>query len=261
MNRLECLQRRLDALDSTSCQAAWPAQAVKPSNTLPAEGSAWARRFFLRSAALAGATLCLGLGMGAAAGEAMAASSANAGTLLIVGDSLSAEYGLARGTGWVALLEKRLASTRPGMKVVNASISGDTTSGGLARLPALLSTHKPSHVVIELGGNDALRGLPLKGTRDNLTRMVRSSQAAGAKVVLVGMMVPPNFGKRYADEFAAVFPAVAQDTKAAVAPFFLKGVADRVDARDWFQPDGIHPLAKAHPVMLDNVWPALKPLL
>ena len=181
-------------------------------------------------------------------------------TILIVGDSLSAEYGLARGTGWVSLLEKRLAS-RPGTKVVNASISGDTTSGGAARLPALLKTHKPTHVIIELGANDALRGLPLKATRDTLDGMVRSSQATGAKVVLVGMMMPPNFGRRYAEDFAGIFPAVASARSVPVVPFFLKGVADRNDARDWFQPDGIHPLAKAHPVMLDNVWPALAPLL
>jgi acyl-CoA thioesterase-1 len=183
-------------------------------------------------------------------------------TILVVGDSLSAEYGLARGSGWVALLEKRLAASRGAqVKVVNASISGDTTSGGAARLPALLKTHQPTHVVIELGGNDALRGLPLKATRETLDTMVRACQAIGAKVVLVGMMMPPNFGRRYAEDFAAIFPAVASARSVSVVPFLLKGVADRPDARDWFQPDGIHPLAKAHPVMLDNVWPVLAPLL
>ena len=214
----------------------------------------------------AGSALLLGLGLGLniATGSAAWAGKATAGkpaTILILGDSLSAEYGLVRGTGWVSLLEKRLASSHPGTKVVNASISGETTSGGASRLPALLSTHRPTHVVIELGANDALRGLPLKGTQQTLDRMVRASQAAGARVLLVGMMVPPNFGKRYADEFAAIYPAVAKGTSAAVAPFFLKGVADRPDARDWFQPDGIHPLARAHPLMLDNVWPALVSLL
>lgn len=208
-----------------------------------------------------GLGLNLGLGAPAWAATGKASASGKPATILILGDSLSAEYGLARGAGWVALLEKRLANARPGTKVVNASISGETTSGGAARLPALLSTHRPTHVVIELGANDALRGLPLKGTRQTLDRMVRASQAAGARVLLVGMMVPPNFGKRYADEFAAIYPAVAKDTSAAVAPFFLKGVADRTDARDWFQADGIHPLARAHPLMLDNVWQALAPLL
>jgi len=181
-------------------------------------------------------------------------------TILIVGDSLSAEYGLARGTGWVALLTRRVAS-RPDTRVVNASISGETTSGGLTRLPALLRQHRPTHVVIELGANDALRGLPIASTRSNLTRMVQQSRAMGARVVLVGMMLPPNFGKRYAEDFAAVFPAVAKAESTAVVPFFLQGVADRADARDWFQADGIHPLAKAHPVMLENVWRALGPLL
>lgn len=206
--------------------------------------------------------LGMGLGLGALPLSAWSATQAKAApvTLLIVGDSLSAEYGLTRGTGWVALLERRLA-LRPGARVINASISGDTTSGGAARLPALLTTHRPTHVLIELGGNDALRGLPIKGTQDNLLRMTRLSQAAGAKVLLLGMMVPPNLGRRYADEFAAMYPAVAAQTSAALAPFFLKGVADRPDARDWFQSDGIHPLAKAHPLMLDNVWPALAPLL
>lgn len=182
-------------------------------------------------------------------------------TVLIVGDSLSAEYGLARGAGWVALLEGRLAQQGIAAQIVNASISGETTSGGRTRLPALLKQHRPTHVVIELGGNDALRGFPVSATRDNLNAMTQASQAAGAKVLLVGMQVPPNYGKRYADDFAAVFARVAQERKVALVPFLLKGVADRTDARDWFQADGIHPQAKAHPVMLDNVWRGLKPLL
>ena len=182
-------------------------------------------------------------------------------TVLIVGDSLSAEYGLSRGLGWVALLEARLAQQGIAAQVVNASISGETTSGGRTRLPALLKQHRPTHVVIELGGNDALRGFPLRSTRDNLDAMVEASQAAGAKVLLVGMQVPPNYGKRYSDDFAALFGRVAQERRAALVPFLLRGVADRADAREWFQPDGIHPQAKAHPVMLDNVWRELKPLL
>ena len=183
-------------------------------------------------------------------------------TLLVVGDSLSAEYGLPRGQGWVALLEARLK--QPGQKpyaVVNASISGDTTSGGRARLGALLNRHKPRLVIIELGGNDALRGLPLASTRENLSAMTKAAKASGAKVLLLGMQVPPNYGAAYGREFAGLFSQVAADQKTALLPFLLKNVADRADAGDWFQPDRIHPLARAHPLMLDNVWPVLLPLL
>ena len=181
--------------------------------------------------------------------------------ILVVGDSLSAEYGLPRGSGWVALLEQRLASRRIAARVVNASVSGDTTAGGRSRLPALLAEHKPTHVVIELGGNDALRGLPLEMTRANLTEMARASRAAGARVLLVGMQVPPNYGRRYSDDFAALFGEVARAEGAALVPFLLKGVADSTDAEALFQPDRIHPNAQAQPIMLDNVWPALQRLL
>jgi acyl-CoA thioesterase I len=191
----------------------------------------------------------------------LSGQSASARKVLILGDSLSAEYGLARGAGWVALLEARLTQQGVAAQVINASISGETTSGGRTRLPALLQQQRPTHVVIELGGNDALRGFPVRSTQDNLEAMTKAAQAAGAKVLLVGMQVPPNYGKRYAEDFAAVFARVAQERKVALVPFLLKGVADRADARDWFQADGIHPLAKAHPVMLDNVWVGLKPLL
>ena len=187
---------------------------------------------------------------------------AAAPTLLVVGDSLSAEYGLQRGQGWVALLEARLKKVgKKPYAVVNASISGDTTSGGRARLAALLSRHKPSLVIIELGGNDALRGLPLASSRENLLAMVKAAKAAGAKVLLLGMQVPPNYGAAYGREFAGLFTQVAADQKTALLPFLLKGVADRKDAEDWFQPDRIHPLARAHPLLLDNVWPVLQPLL
>lgn len=182
-------------------------------------------------------------------------------TLMIVGDSLSAEYGLPRGSGWVALLEKRIAAERLRWRVVNASISGDTTSGGRARLPALLREHRPDLVVIELGGNDALRGLPLANTRDNLTAMARAAKAAGAQVVIVGIEVPPNYGRRYLDEFIAGFGQVAKAEGTALVPMLLKGVADVPDAERWFQPDRIHPRAEAQPKMLDNVWPVLRPLL
>jgi len=179
----------------------------------------------------------------------------------VVGDSLSAEYGLARGAGWVALMEKRIAGEGLPVKVVNASISGDTTSGGRSRLPALLTAHRPHTVVIELGGNDALRGLPLGSTRDNLTAMARAAKAAGAKVLIAGMAVPPNYGRRYGDEFLALFAQVAKSEGTALVPFFLAGVADGPDPVALFQPDRIHPKAEAQPRLLDNVWPVLRPLL
>jgi len=182
-------------------------------------------------------------------------------TIVVVGDSLSAEYGLKRGSGWVALLEARLAQTKTAASVVNASISGDTTSGGRSRLPGLLAQHKPNIVVIELGGNDALRGLPLAMTRDNLTAMTKAAKAAGAKVLLVGMQLPPNYGRQYGEEFAGLFAVVAKAEGAALVPFLLKGVADGPQADTLFQADRIHPKEAAHPVMLDNVWQVLKPLL
>jgi acyl-CoA thioesterase-1 len=189
------------------------------------------------------------------------AATSPARTLLVVGDSLSAEYGLARGTGWVALLEKKLAGERLGFKVVNASISGDTTSGGRSRLPALLAEHKPQVVVIELGGNDALRGLPLAMTEANLVEMVRQAKAAGARVLLAGITVPPNYGRSYGEAFLALFPKVAKAQGTALVPFILAGVADGADAEAMFQADRIHPKAEAHPRILGNVWPALRPLL
>jgi acyl-CoA thioesterase-1 len=189
-------------------------------------------------------------------------AAAEAPVILVVGDSLSAEYGLKAGAGWVALLQARLgAEQKKPHRVVNASISGDTTAGGRSRLPAALRMHKPAIVILELGGNDALRGLPLSSTRDNLLAMARAAQAAGAKVIVVGMQVPPNYGASYGREFEGLFAEVAKQAKAGLVPLLLKGVADRADALEWFQPDRIHPLAKAHPQMLDNVWPALKPLL
>jgi acyl-CoA thioesterase I len=182
-------------------------------------------------------------------------------TILVVGDSLSAEYGLQRGTGWVALLEKQLLAEKINAKVVNASISGDTTSGGVARLAPLLAQYKPSQVIIELGGNDALRGLPLKQTELNLGKMTQAAQKAGAKVLILGMQVPPNYGADYGARFAATFEAVAKAQKAALLPFLLKGVADGPDSANNFQNDRIHPKAEAHPAILANVWPELKKLL
>ncbi len=203
----------------------------------------------------------LSLAAAAAGGHAAAAQGARGATILVLGDSMSAEYGLARGTGWVALLAQRLAQQKIAAEVVNASISGDTTAGGRARLPALLAQHRPGIVVIELGGNDALRGLPLQSTEDNLTAMAQAARQAGARVLLVGMQVPPNYGADYTRRFAALFQSVAQAQKAALVPFLLQGVADRPEPARLFQADRIHPTAQAQPTMLDNVWPALKKLL
>jgi acyl-CoA thioesterase-1 len=181
--------------------------------------------------------------------------------ILVVGDSLSAEYGLQRGSGWVALMQARLTAEKSEAKVVNASISGDTTSGGRSRLTALLSQHQPGIVIIELGANDALRGLPLDMTQDNLKSMTQAAQTAGAKVLLVGMQMPPNYGQDYSKRFAATFVDVSKQTKAALVPFLLKGVADAPNATALFQADRIHPVEAAHPVILDNVWPSVKKLL
>jgi acyl-CoA thioesterase I len=197
---------------------------------------------------------------GLCVGPAMAAAPPRI-SLLVVGDSLSAEYGLVRGSGWVALLEKQLASDKRNAVVVNASISGDTTSGGRSRLASLLRQHRPTHVILELGANDALRGLPLGMTQANLVEMTKASKAAGAAVVVVGMQMPPNYGRRYADDFSRLFAAVAKSENAALVPFLLKGVADVPKAEALFQADRIHPNAQAHPTMFNNVWVVLKPLL
>jgi len=181
--------------------------------------------------------------------------------ILVVGDSLSAEYGLRRGSGWVALLEQKLRAEQVSATVLNASISGDTTAGGRARLNALLAAHRSTLVVIELGGNDALRGLPLAMTQANLTAMVRAAKKTGARVLLLGMQVPPNYGRDYAERFARLFVDVAKVNQAALVPFFLKNVADAPDSLKWFQADRIHPLEAAHPLLLANVWPTLKKTL
>jgi acyl-CoA thioesterase-1 len=218
------------------------------------------RRHFIAAAALFLATGPLS-GVFAAEKPASAPSPAIGKTILVLGDSLSAEYGLARGTGWVALLDQRLKSQKPAYTVANASISGDTTSGGVSRLPALLAQYKPAVVVIELGANDALRGLSLKATEANLDQMAQAAQAAGAKVLLVGQQVPPNYSADYNRRFAEAYQNVAKARKAALVPFFLKGVADQADALKLFQADRIHPTAAAHPQLLDNVWAELKKLL
>jgi len=202
-----------------------------------------------------------------AANAANAANVANAASapnktprIVVLGDSLSAEYGLAHGQGWVALLEQKLQSAHQTEEVVNASISGDTTSGGRSRLPAVLAQHPPTLLIIELGGNDALRGLPLKATEDNLRAMVKLGQEAGAHVLLIGMQVPPNYGRPYTEPFAKLFVQVAQSTHSGLVPFLLKGVADVPQAAANFQADGIHPKASEHPQMLANVWPEIQKL-
>ena len=183
---------------------------------------------------------------------------AAAQTLLVVGDSISAGLGLDTSQGWVSLLDKRLKEQGFDYRVVNASISGDTTAGGLARLPALLSEQKPKLVVIELGGNDGLRGMAPAQLQQNLNAMVQQSQQAGARVILLGMRLPPNYGQRYTDAFAKVFDSVASEQRIALVPFFLEGVGG---VQDMMQADGIHPAVAAQPRLLDNVWPTLKPLL
>ncbi len=187
-----------------------------------------------------------------------AATAATPANILILGDSLSAEYGLPRDSGWVRLLADRLGKEAPQYSVVNASISGETTSGGRSRLPALLRQHRPAIVVIQLGANDGLRGLSLAAMRDNLVAMIRDARSAGAKVLLVGMRIPPNYGRQYADRFAATFAKVADEERVALVPFLLQGFADQLD---FFQDDRIHPNGTAQPKMLDTVWPHLARLL
>ncbi len=181
-----------------------------------------------------------------------------AATVLILGDSLSAEYGLPRGKGWVTLLAGRLKAERPDVRVVNASISGDTTAGGRSRLPAMLDQVRPVQVVIELGGNDALRGLDLDSTQNNLEAMIQACRAVNARVVLVGMQIPPNYGPDYSNRFAALFKNLAKKYQTGLVPFFLQGIADAPNAAELFQADRIHPREEAHPRMLANVWPEIK---
>lgn len=182
-------------------------------------------------------------------------------TVLIVGDSLSAEYGLTRGTGWVDLMAQQAKKESIDVKWVNASISGDTTSGGVTRLPSLLKLHQPSLVVIELGGNDALRGLDMGMTQANLMSMVKASQTAGAKVLVIAMQVPPNYGANYLKQMSVAYEKVRQNSGAQLNQQFLKGVADDPDPLKWFQADRIHPNEKAQPMMMRNVWPQLKKML
>jgi acyl-CoA thioesterase-1 len=219
------------------------------------------RKFLIRVssalAALLAASACL---VPAHAGSNAPAPQKNSErpVLLVLGDSLSAEYGLPRGAGWVQLLSDRLQQNGTDYTVANASISGETTSGGRTRLPSLLKQHRPRIVILQLGANDGLRGLPIPVMQDNLAAMIKASQASGARVVLVGVRIPPNYGRDYSERFFASFPALANQYKIALAPFLLDGFAESLE---YFQADRIHPTAQAQPKMLDNVWPAVRPLL
>jgi len=179
--------------------------------------------------------------------------------ILIVGDSLSSEYGIRRQSGWVELFRQRLAEKYNNPpEVINASISGDTTSGGVSRLPKLLEQHQPSLVIVELGGNDALRGLALDMTRQNLTQMIESAQQAGARTILTGIQIPANYGPVYTEAFRTLYPQVADATGAILVPFLLAGLETD---RNLFIEDGIHPSERAQPILLDNVWRATESVL
>jgi acyl-CoA thioesterase-1 len=186
------------------------------------------------------------------------ASHAAERSLLVLGDSLSAAYGIAADRGWVALLGKRLARERPDYRVVNASISGETSAGGRARVGAELERHQPSVVIVELGANDGLRGLSPAQMKDNLGAIIGAAQKAGARVLLVGMKLPPNYGPDYTERFQAAFDELHRRYRTAWLPFLLEGFAER---RELFQSDDLHPTAEAQPLILENVWPRLRPLL
>jgi len=188
----------------------------------------------------------------------LAAAAPLAPTIVVVGDSISAGYGLSPDSGWTTLLQQRLAAEHYAYRVVNASISGDTTAGGLARLDPLLAQLRPAITIIELGGNDGLRGGSLDAMRANLDAMVVAAQKTGSRVLLVGMQLPPNYGPAYVRSFSAIYAEIAKARHAALVPFLFEGFADDSTL---FQPDQIHPLAAAQPKLLDNVWPELKPLL
>jgi acyl-CoA thioesterase-1 len=190
---------------------------------------------------------------------ASASARAEAPVILVFGDSISAGYGLARvEQGWVELLKTRLDAQGYGYQVVNASVSGETTAGGLARLPRALELHHPNIVILELGGNDGLRALPIPQMRANLKQMIELATAAGAKVLILGMRMPPNYGQQYTDQFAMVFSDLARDKKLPLVPFLLTDIALTPTL---LQGDDIHPNAAGQPVLLENVWPLLKPLL
>jgi acyl-CoA thioesterase I len=181
---------------------------------------------------------------------AFSATATAARTILVYGDSLSSAYGIPQGAGWVALLGERLKQRGSDYTVVNASISGETSAGGAARIGKALAASKPSVVIVELGANDGLRGLPVEQMKSNLTKVIQASKRAGARVVLVGMQLPPNYGVPYVNEFRAAYRDVARDERIALVPFLLEGL----DKREQFQADNLHPVAAAQPILLENVW-------
>ena len=205
--------------------------------------------FFLRGLI---AAFCLAVGVGHAQPAAAAQN------ILVLGDSLSASYGLAQTSGWVSLLQQRLAKEKFPQQVINASISGETTSGGLYRMDALLAKHKPSVVILALGANDGLRGLPLKATQANLEKMIRGAKKIHAQVLLIGMRLPPNYGPAYTKKFHGLFEQLALKYHTKRVPFLLAQIATQ---REYFQADGLHPTAAAQPLLLDTVWPVLMPML
>jgi acyl-CoA thioesterase-1 len=221
------------------------------------------RTFLIHSIASLAFALCA-VGSNAPAYGAVSSSATKATAsierpvILVLGDSLSAEYGLQRGQGWVQLLANQLQQNGSKYTVVNASISGETTSGGRSRLPLLLKQHRPSIVIIELGGNDGLRGLPVARMQDNLSAMIRASQAAGARVLVAGIRIPPNYGREYTERFYGAFENVAKQHRTALVPFLLEGFSD---SADFFQADRIHPSAQAQTRILQTVWAALEPMI
>ncbi len=199
----------------------------------------------------------LGIFLALAALQAAEASAASA-KIMVFGDSLSAAYGLSPQQGWVALLADKLATRHPPIPVVNASISGETTRGGLARIATDLASLKPTLVLLELGANDGLRGLPVRETRNNLEALIRAIRKTHAQVILIGLQIPPNYGPDYAREFREMYPQLAKEHKLALVPFLLEGIADQ---RELFQSDGLHPVAAAQPRLLANVWPLVEAAL
>ena len=179
-------------------------------------------------------------------------------TILVYGDSISAAYGMDQSKGWVNLLAKRIAIDRPHYKVVNASVSGETSGGGVTRLPKSLAFHQPDVLVLELGGNDGLRGYPISSIRDNLQIMIQQAKASGVHVLLIGMVLPPNYGRRYTLAFEKVFSSLAKEHSLPFVPFLLDGVST---GKSLVQRDGIHPTVDAQPALLDDVWPSLAPML
>ena len=212
-------------------------------------------RLLTSTAALA-ATLAVSAVASAQTSEPAAGSADK--TILVIGDSLSAEYGIKRDSGWVQILRQRLAEDYPDYRVINASISGDTSSGGAARAPAAIDRNTPAILILELGANDALRGLSLAAAEKNLSGIIERAAADGARTLIIGMMIPPNFGRQYAEQFRGMYTSLAKRHDAALVPFFFEGIALQPE---FFLPDGIHPNEAAQQRLFDNVWPTLEPLL